>query len=90
MTDHKDFMRQALELAGEADREGDMGVGALIVRDGEIVGRGRNRIRTGAIPSAMPRPRRSPMPAARLASTPSRAARSTPPWSPARCAPARS
>ena len=46
MTDHKDFMRQALELAGEADREGDMGVGALIVRDGEIVGRGRNRIRT--------------------------------------------
>ena len=45
MTDHKDFMRQALELAAEADREGDMGVGALLVRGGEIVGRGRNRIR---------------------------------------------
>ena len=46
MTDHTDFMRQALELAAVADREGDMGVGALIVRDGKIVGRGRNRIRT--------------------------------------------
>ena len=45
-TDHQTLMRQALELAAEADSEGDMGVGALIVRDGEIIGRGRNRIRT--------------------------------------------
>ena len=48
--DHQTLMRQALELAAEADRDGDMGVGALIVRDGEIVGRGRNRIRTGHDP----------------------------------------
>ena len=50
--DHQTLMRQALELAAVADREGDMGVGALIVRDGEIVGRGRNRIRTGRNPLA--------------------------------------
>ena len=52
MTSDKDFMRQALALATVADREGDMGVGALIVRSGEIVGRGRNRIRTGRNPLA--------------------------------------
>ena len=51
-TDHQTLMRQALELAAEADREGDMGVGALIVRDGEIVGRGRNRIRSRQDPLA--------------------------------------
>ena len=51
-TDHQALMRQALELAAVADREGDMGVGALIVRDGEIVGRGRNRIRTRSDPLA--------------------------------------
>jgi tRNA(adenine34) deaminase len=49
-TDHHDFMHQALELATVADREGDMGVGALIVRDGRIVGRGRNRIHTQGNP----------------------------------------
>jgi tRNA(adenine34) deaminase len=51
-TDHKTLMRQALELAAVADSEGDMGVGALIVRNGEIVGRGRNRIRTRRDPLA--------------------------------------
>jgi tRNA(adenine34) deaminase len=50
--DHQTLMRQALELAAIADREGDMGVGALIVRNGEIVGRGRNRIRTRHDPLA--------------------------------------
>jgi tRNA(adenine34) deaminase len=45
-TNHEAMMRQALALAEAADRDGDMGVGALIVRDGEIVGRGRNRIHT--------------------------------------------
>ena len=50
MTDHQDFMRQALDLATVADQQGDMGVGALIVRDGQIVGRGRNRIHTRGDP----------------------------------------
>jgi tRNA(adenine34) deaminase len=44
-------MRQALELAIAADREGDMGAGAIIVRAGRIVGRGRNRIRTRRDPT---------------------------------------
>ncbi len=44
---HETMMRQALDLAAVADKEGDMGVGAVIVREGEIVGRGRNRIHTG-------------------------------------------
>ena len=37
------FMDQALELAREAAREGEVPVGCVIVRQGEIVGRGRNR-----------------------------------------------
>ena len=41
--DHESFMRKALELAREAVADGDVPVGCVIVRDGEIVGRGRNR-----------------------------------------------
>ena len=41
------FMDQALELAKEAAAEGEVPVGCVIVRKGEIVGRGRNR-REGA------------------------------------------
>ena len=37
------FMDQALELAREAAAEGEVPVGCVIVRKGEIVGRGRNR-----------------------------------------------
>ena len=44
--DHKDYMRRALELAAQAAREGDVPVGCVIVRDGVVVGRGRNRRET--------------------------------------------
>ena len=37
------FMRAALALAAEAAAEGEVPVGCVIVRNGEIVGRGRNR-----------------------------------------------
>ena len=37
------FMEQALALAREAAREGEVPVGCVIVRGDEIVGRGRNR-----------------------------------------------
>ena len=47
---HQHFMREALKLAAVADREGNMGVGALIVRGGKIVGRGRNQIKTAKNP----------------------------------------
>jgi tRNA(adenine34) deaminase len=36
------WMRQALALAGEAESAGEVPVGALIVHDGEVLGRGFN------------------------------------------------
>ncbi len=47
---HQHFMRIALEAAAVADKEGNMGVGSLIVQDDRIVGRGRNQIRTAKNP----------------------------------------
>ena len=41
------FMDAALELAKEAAREGEVPVGCVVVRNGQIVGRGRNRRETG-------------------------------------------
>ena len=40
---HEDYMRQALALAEEAAAAGEVPVGCVIVRDGQIIGRGRNR-----------------------------------------------
>ena len=45
MTD-EEFMDAALELAQEAAAEGEVPVGCVIVRNGQIVGRGRNRRET--------------------------------------------
>ncbi|OAJ71098.1 tRNA-specific adenosine deaminase [Methylobacillus sp. MM3] len=41
MTD-SEYMQMALELAAEAAAAGEVPVGALVVKDGEIVGRGYN------------------------------------------------
>ena len=38
------FMREALKLAGEAARAGEVPVGAVAVRDRRIVAKGRNRV----------------------------------------------
>ena len=46
MTDFE-YMDQALALAREAADEGEVPVGCVIVRKGEIVGRGRNRREKG-------------------------------------------
>ena len=43
----KVFMQAALELAREAAAEGEVPVGCVITRNGEIVGRGRNRREKG-------------------------------------------
>ena len=44
----EDCMREALALAKEAEREGEVPVGAVVVwDDGRIVGRGRNRREKG-------------------------------------------
>ena len=41
--EREDWMRRALELAREAGEAGEVPVGCVIVKDGAIVGRGRNR-----------------------------------------------
>ena len=43
----REFMLAALELAREAAAEGEVPVGCVITRNGEIVGRGRNRREQG-------------------------------------------
>ena len=44
--DHELYMQKALELAREAALEGEVPVGCVIVRNGEIVATGRNRRET--------------------------------------------
>ena len=39
---HPEFMRQALALAQEAAEHGEIPVGAIVVSEGTVVGRGRN------------------------------------------------
>jgi tRNA(adenine34) deaminase len=46
------FMQRALELANVARDEGEVPVGAVVVRDGEIIGEGYNRVIGDADPSA--------------------------------------
>ena len=46
MNDDIRFMQIALELAREAAAEGEVPVGAVVVRDGEVIGTGRNRRET--------------------------------------------
>ena len=40
---HEEFMSQALALARAAAASGDVPVGCVIVKDGQVIGRGRNR-----------------------------------------------
>ena len=61
--EHQDFMQQALLLAEDAAREGEVPVGCVIVRRGEIVGRGRNRRETAKPLWDMQRLKPLPMPA---------------------------
>ena len=47
-----DFMRAALELAGQAEKAGEVPVGAVVVKNGAIIGRGYNRPISAADPTA--------------------------------------
>jgi len=47
-----DFMRLALAEAEAAERDGDVPVGAVVVRDGIVIGLGRNRREVDADPTA--------------------------------------
>nr|WP_269747613.1 tRNA adenosine(34) deaminase TadA [Photobacterium jeanii] len=40
---HEIFMRRAMELAGKAEAEGEVPVGAVVVLDGRVIGEGWNR-----------------------------------------------
>ena len=40
---HEDYMAMALDLAREAAAAGEVPVGCVIVKDGAVIGRGRNR-----------------------------------------------
>ncbi len=46
------YMREALALAEQAAQAGEVPVGAVVVKDGEIVGRGFNRPISAADPTA--------------------------------------
>ncbi|MCI1965657.1 MAG: tRNA adenosine(34) deaminase TadA [Oscillospiraceae bacterium] len=47
MHSDEDFMREAIRLAQQAGDEGEVPVGAVVVRDGVIVATGRNRRESG-------------------------------------------
>lgn len=51
MTD-ADYMRHALDLAAQAEAVGEVPIGAVVVKDGEIVGRGFNAPISRRDPSA--------------------------------------
>ena len=48
----EDFMRRAIELAKQAQEEGEVPIGALIVFNGEVLGEGWNRPIAAADPTA--------------------------------------
>jgi tRNA(adenine34) deaminase len=50
--DDQAFMREALLLAAQAEAAGEVPVGAVVVRDGTVIGRGYNRPVGSADPSA--------------------------------------
>lgn len=49
---YNEYMKEALELANAAALYGDVPVGAVIVRDGEIIARGLNRVEAHSDPTA--------------------------------------
>ena len=46
------YLRAAMEQAGAAEADGEVPVGAVVVRDGEIIAMGRNRVITDSDPTA--------------------------------------
>lgn len=50
--DHAYWMRQAIEEARKAEAIGEVPIGAVIVKDGAVIGRGYNQRETGLDPTA--------------------------------------
>lgn len=44
LDDDAQFLERAIELAHEAEREGNLPIGSVLVLDGEIIGEGHNRM----------------------------------------------
>ena len=49
---HERYMRMALEDAATGKREGNVAVGSIIVKDGNVIARGRNLVATDKDPTA--------------------------------------
>jgi tRNA(adenine34) deaminase len=49
---NEDYMREALALSAQAQSRGEVPVGAVVVKDGAIIGRGFNRPISSSDPSA--------------------------------------
>ncbi len=49
---HHEWMQQALILAREAEKLGEVPIGAVLIKGGEIIGRGMNRTITDCDPTA--------------------------------------
>ena len=45
------YMQRALELAREAEAAGEVPIGAVVVKDGHIIGEGNNRTRLALAPT---------------------------------------
>jgi cytosine deaminase len=43
MIDHRKYMKEAIKEARKGSREGGIPIGSVLVKDGKIIGRGRNR-----------------------------------------------
>lgn len=52
MTDHDRFMRAAIEEARRGAAAGNVAVGSVIVRDGEVIGAGHNTVNADGDPTA--------------------------------------
>ena len=50
--EHEQWMRRALALADRASNEGEVPVGAVVVRDGELLGEGWNQVIAAQDPTA--------------------------------------
>lgn len=52
LAEHQDWMRRALALADRAESEGEVPIGAVLVRDGALLGEGWNAVITRRDPTA--------------------------------------
>ena len=52
IAEHERWMRRALALADRAENEGEVPIGAVVVRDGELLGEGWNQVICANDPSA--------------------------------------